>query len=152
MASKAPSKTTRKGDVKRRKVALLAANDQSPQQIASQVKLKERRVQQILNEHPTIEMIEHFRLSVEKQRMDAENAALRTAVGHLDGPKWGDAFDRIMSRVGARERLQVDLVVAQQKQVAAQGGVQVHVSQQGLMAGPVTLDELMAPHRIEEAE
>lgn len=110
MATKtAPQKTSKSGNANRRKVAFLAANDQSPQQIAPQVKLKERRVQQILAEPVTIEMVEHFRLKVERQRQDAEGALLSTLQEMLasDGPDRKIAIDAIERRLAAREKIEI---------------------------------------------
>lgn len=140
--TKPAKKTSQKGDAKRRKVAFLAANDQSPQQIAPQVQLKERRVQQLLKEIPTQEMIEHFRRGIEARRIDAETAALATAVEHLSGPKWEVAFDRIMGRMQAREQVEIAALTAMAPAASAGNAVQVNVQ-----GGPVSLEELLAPHR-----
>lgn len=106
MPIKPDSKPSKKGNAKRRKVALLAANDHTPAQIADKTGLGLRRVQQMLNERPTIEMLEHFRLAVDRQRLEAEGSLIETLVDKLGGPEWESAADKLERRLAARENLE----------------------------------------------
>jgi hypothetical protein len=139
-------KTLHKGDAKRRKVALLSANDQLPPQIAPQVGLSVKRVQNILREPITQEMVERFRPGVEQQRLAAEGTLLEVLVDKLQGPEWESAATKLEQRISNAESTRAQIIKAKfESEREARPGNQVNL--QINQPPPVTLEDLLRPHR-----
>ena len=128
-----PTKKTRSGQATRRKVAQLAAVGHSNPEIARELSLTERRIEQIVAEAESKAMIAHFAESVDRQRMAAESILLdacveKAAAGDL---AWAALLEQRITN-------------AERRGGGAPGtAVQVNVQQ----GNAVSLDELLAAHR-----
>jgi hypothetical protein len=143
---KGGEKTLHKADTKRRKVALLAANDQTTDQIAPQVDLSVRRVQQILQEPVTQEMVERFRFGVEQQRLAAEGTLLDVLVDKLQTEEWVTAAVQLEQRISNAESTRAQIIKAKfDAERESRPGNQVNL--QINQPPPVTLEDLLRPHR-----
>jgi DNA-binding Lrp family transcriptional regulator len=139
-------KTLHKGDVKRRKVALLHANDQPTAAIAAQVGLSIRRVQDILKEPVTQEMVERFRPGVEQQRLAAEGTLLEVLVDKLQTEEWVTAAVQLEQRISNAESVRAQIIKAKfDAERESRPGNQVNL--QINQPPPVTLEDLLRPHR-----